>query len=361
MMVAGCGGSYQKGAGQIQAYNFRQGTQGLSMKFMEGMPPERVFVGSEFSIGLRIKNEGAFSIKDSAELRIIVPDETAFAFDEKKASQSFKLEGKSLYIKDGEEDIIMFPTKALCFPGYDGTRASIVKNYTRKLKVNACYHYETTANADVCIDTIKYKRQESLDKPACQMKDVTFSGGQGGPVGVVKISPSIIPQSDDMTKLKLSISLKKLQGDDHTIYGPSGGCNVDNQNQAEIMVQMGNEILTCTPYNLKLRDEGATTECEKLVDPNAGAYITPITVTIRYYVEQNLLKQMTLEGPPGGIDCVAIGGKASGSTGTCTAAHPGYSCKQIICNQGEDISGCASRNGCYRGLCPGGTTNVCCP
>jgi hypothetical protein len=304
MLIAGCGG-FSRGKTEIQSYNFRSGTEGVSMKFMDGMPPKQLFVGTEFSIGVMLKNNGAYDIEGNAELTIIAPDKTAFQFKEGE-SEFFTLRGKSLYLKEGEENVISFPMKALCFPGYDGTRKSVVTNYTRKLKAKACYQYETTANADLCIDTHKFTRQKS-DKPACVMKDAKLSGGQGGPVGVVSISPQVIPKGTDKTTVQIGISIKKLKGLDHQVFHPDNGCDIDHQNKILVGVEMGGKPLTCSPVEIKIKEKDAvSTICKTEVDSRLGAYSTPISVSMRYYVQQNIIKDITVEPPPGGVDCKAI-------------------------------------------------------
>lgn len=313
LFLSGCSGGFFRGNGnQMETYNFRSGTQGLNMEFIEGMPPKQMFIGTEFSTGLRIKNMGAYDVTQDAEVRISVPDMTAFQFQGQNPV-SLQLRGKSLYLKEGEEDVIMFPMKALCFPGYTGTRDSIVKNYTRKLKATACYYYETVSDVDLCIDTRKFLRQPN-ERPECDMKDSILSGGQGGPVGLARISPTIIPKSGEETTVQLSISIDKLQGIDHTIFSEDNrGCDIvpeDNkQNMVGLEITMGGRPLQCEPSVVKLKERNAvSTICKTTVPASQGAYITPITATMKYYVQQNMLRDITINPPPGqdNVNCAAI-------------------------------------------------------
>ena len=308
ILLTGCsGGGFFKGkTDTIQTYNFRSGTQGISMAFMDGMPPKQVYIGTDFSTGLKIKNMGAYDITGNADITLVTPDKSAFSFKGNTDSQTFMLKGKSLYLKEGEENVVIFPMRSLCFPGYDGTRKSVITNYTRKLKARACYYYETKANADICIDTQKFTRQSS-DKPVCTMKDLKLSGGQGGPVGIVSISPTIIPQGTDKTTVQLGVSISKLQGMDHQVFHPSNGCNIDYQNKITVAVEMGGKPLTCTPTEVQLKEKASVgTICKIDVDSRLGAYKSPVGVTMKYYVQQSLLKDVTIEPPPGGVDCNAI-------------------------------------------------------
>ncbi|MBW2972081.1 hypothetical protein KY359_03520 [Candidatus Woesearchaeota archaeon] len=315
LLLSGCGGSmggFFKGNSQnIETYNFRQGTEGIRMDFIEGMPPSQLFIGTDFSTGIKLKNMGAYDVAGDAQIKISVPDESAFQFKGDNP-QTFTMRGKSLYIKEGEEDVKIFPMKALCFPGYS---EQIVRNYTRKLKATACYYYETTANADICIDPRKYLRAEK-EKAECQMADKTLSGGQGGPVGVARITPTVIPQSQNNVEVQLSIAIDKLQGADHNLYHPSSGCTDPQQlNRIQIEVEMGGEGIPCTPSEILLKERNTvSTICKKTLDTSFGAFLTPVTVNMRYYVQQTKLKDITVEPPPMGygqtINCATLGGSA---------------------------------------------------
>ena len=375
LLLAGCSnmGGFFKGnsQGNIETYDFRKGIDGLDMQFVDGMPPKQVFVGSEFTIGIRAKNKGAYDITDRAQLKITVPDDSAFRFNGGNV-KAVSLPGKSPYIKDGAEDVIIFPMTALCFPGYDGTTSAIKTNYTAKIKASACYYYETTASTDLCIDTRKYLR-EANDKPVCMMTDVRMEGGQGGPVGVVSISPNIIPQGNNRTIFQISLSIKKLKGREVSIYHPDSQCNIAGQSKIQVSVQLGTEQLACEPSEIYLMENDAVvTVCKKDINAALGAFLTPISINMKYYVEQSMLKEMNIQPPPGNIECAGLGasgvqtggGTAGGGRargGGCTEQHPGYSCRTITCGAGEDIGSCAANQGCIRGLCPGGETTVCCP
>lgn len=307
LFSAGCSG-FQKGSGQnIESYDFRSGSDGISMAFAEGMPPNQLYIGTDFSTGLKLKNMGAFDVDKQATLKVTMPDMTAFQFVEGN-EQPIVLMGKSLYVKEGEENIFIFPMKALCFPGYNGPDDFILKNYSRKMKATLCYYYETTANSDICIDTLHYKRQPH-EKVECSMKDAALSGGQGGPVGVTRISPQIIPQSGEEVVVQLSISFSKLKGADHKIFDPDRECgDLEGQNDVDISVDMGGQALSCEPSVIKLKEKDKVgTVCTRRIPAAMGAFSSPVTVNMRYHVQQSLLKQLTVEPPPGGADCSSLG------------------------------------------------------
>lgn len=313
LFVAGCGGGFFRGGTDpIPTYDFRKGSDGLAMAFLEGLPPQQMYVGTQFSTGLKIKNMGAYDIQDRATITISAPP-GSFSY-EKGDAQEIVLKGKSLYASEGEENVLMFPMQALCYPGYGGTlKSTVVSNHTAKIKADACYYYETTANADLCIDTRKHLR-EAHETPVCIMQGIGLSGGQGGPVGVAGISPTVIPISDKEMTLQLSVSIQKFKQQGYNMYGPNAGCNDPKQlNEVEIDVQMGGQRLWCEPYQLKLKgNEAVSTRCTAAIDPLLGAYTTPVSVNIKYYVQQTLVKDVVVQPPPTGINCAALkGGKTA--------------------------------------------------
>jgi len=307
LLLTGCSGlgnMFSSGSGNIQSYNFRTGTDGLDMKFQEGAPPKKLYIGTDFIASMKIKNNGAYSIKDRAIIKISMPDQSVYQFKEGN-TKPFILDGKSLYAKEGQEDVVTFPLKALCYVGYDGSRESIVRNYTSKIRATACYYYETTANIDLCIDTNKLNRPAS-EKALCQMKDVSTSGGQGGPVGLSGVSVNMIPQSEKQMLLQLGISIKKLKGTEVTIFHPDIGCGLEGQNNITIEVELGGEIMQCTPDIIQIKEKDVSTICKKVISSTSGTYTSPLAVKMRYYVQQNTMQDINIEPPPGGVDCAAL-------------------------------------------------------
>ena len=274
------------------------------MKFMDGAPPKKLYIGTDFITGIKVKNLGAYSIKDRASIKLSMPDQSVYYFKGANPMQ-FTLEGKSLYVKDGQEDVVTFPLKALCYAGYSGTRESIVRNYTSKIRATACYYYETTANADICIDTYKFSRPDS-EKPLCQMKDVSLSGGQGGPVGLTGVSVNIVPQSEKEMLVQIGISIKKLKGTEVNIFYPDNGCGIEGQNNITIDAELGGEKLDCSKTTVQIGAKDVNALCKKVVSTSAGTFTSPITVKMSYYVQQSIIQDINIEPPPGGVDCTSL-------------------------------------------------------
>ena len=70
LSITGCegmGGFFRGSTEAMPTYDFRKGTEGVAMQFLEGVPPNMIFVGTDFSTGIRMKNMGAYDITDKAE------------------------------------------------------------------------------------------------------------------------------------------------------------------------------------------------------------------------------------------------------------------------------------------------------
>ncbi len=365
LLLSGCGvqNKFFKGkTDQIETYNFRQGTTGLLMEYVRGMPPDKMYAGTEFSLAVKVKNIGAHDIKEGGELRLSVPDTEAFTFVE-GSERTFFLDGKSLYVKEGQETVLTFPAKSVCIP-----YGSFRKNYTTSIQAIACYPYETIAQADLCIDTLFYKRTKE-EKIECKMKSATLSGGQGGPVGLDQIPQPQIIQSKDKVKVEITIPMKKLAPSSTIIFSPKINCidfrtqqgAAKNINDIEYEVSLAGKPMTCRPAKeIKLKEKtGAGVICSAELDANAGAFITPLIVKMKYNVVQKTHKRIHIDPPPGGaesVDCQKIKQEDA-----CSKANPGFSCRDVGSECPGGDAACIEKLGCKTGLCPGGTTNVCCP
>ena len=63
MGQTGCQTSSTKSTGTSESYT---GTEGLSLKFIDGMPPDNVWKGSEFEVGIDVQNKGLANVKEGS-------------------------------------------------------------------------------------------------------------------------------------------------------------------------------------------------------------------------------------------------------------------------------------------------------
>src|SRR3989338_1715197 len=213
LIIVGCNGGTGKEA-PITDINVYQGTDGITMEFIKNMPPDKLLENEEFSIGLLIKNKGAFdvnvpeegkSLSDEDKLKsgliaVTVEEdymgEIDFSSDtildprnsniqmqnQNKGMQFIELRGKSRFNVDGEQTIKRFDTVTKLID----PRSEV---HTSDIFVTACYVYQTSAVADVCVDTDIYGTRPG--EKACAMATKSMLS-QGAPVAVTKVEPGII-------------------------------------------------------------------------------------------------------------------------------------------------------------------------
>ncbi len=195
--IAGCSG----GSGtSSSAENIRVGTEGLSVSFLANNPPDTVHAeengDNAFDVIMDIRNNGAYpqpeeisgiggpagnvylSGYDNNIIDIKPKDNKGVSGNGIDLSR-LALDGKSTINPAGGQDIITFQGKIIDY------KKLLVEKYEPVLLATACYHYETTAGAQVCIDPDPYSVVKQ--KKVCQASDAALTS-QGAPIAVVKIA-----------------------------------------------------------------------------------------------------------------------------------------------------------------------------
>src|SRR3989344_2467353 len=121
LFILGCTGGTGRKTSDV---DFHVGFNGLSMEFLKNSPPAKVYEGDTLPVLLKVKNSGAYSIKDD---KVIVSLGVEKDYTDKlellkggRISQfaglnnaaAFSLEGKSPINIVGDEEIISYNIKA---------------------------------------------------------------------------------------------------------------------------------------------------------------------------------------------------------------------------------------------------------
>ena len=176
--------------------DLRIGVTGLTLEFLKNTPPAKIFEESVFPVIVKVRNNGAYSIKDNEAAVFSLGVEKDYT---KKVSllaagsiQSlgignaalFKLEGKTKINPKGEEQVISYNVQAgKVDPQSEAHPSTVI--------ATVCYPYESVLENSVCIDTDVVNLRPS--KKVCQTQDIVFSNGQGAPVAVTKIEINMLP------------------------------------------------------------------------------------------------------------------------------------------------------------------------
>ncbi|MBS3128315.1 hypothetical protein J4410_04175 [Candidatus Woesearchaeota archaeon] len=170
---------------QALTTEFRTGTQGLTMRFLPSLPPQRLFDNEGFVAMLEVENRGSFPIGGGID-RVYLSgfDPSLITGVPIGGEPLLDIEGRSVFNPNqGGIDTVEF-------------RANIrplgpqTDKYATTLLATACYGYKTVATANVCIDPDPFSR--TSEQKACVAGGTTSLGSQGAPVAVtqVQIEPS---------------------------------------------------------------------------------------------------------------------------------------------------------------------------
>lgn len=265
-------------------YNFRTGSEGLSLKFLPYSPPSVIYDKDSVDFIVEISNKGAYDIRGGKlyltgfDRNIINIYENYYVFGD--------IEGKSEYNDQGEKMII---------DRYASTKISLpdgVEEHSTPIEAVACYEYQTIASFPVCIDSNPRVSQHD----GCSVSDVSGSS-QGGPVAV-----SNIDVEAGTGRMRFIITLRNVGGGDLIDYNscPFGYSYNEINKIRSYDVEISGISLDCQPDSgsLKVDDSGqARIYCQAdSLNPEQSAYLTPITVTLVYDYKNSASTNVEIRG-----------------------------------------------------------------
>lgn len=296
VFVSGCTGSSRDEEGTV---DYRTGTRGLEMRFVEGTPPKEVYEGDYLPITIEFFNKGVYPIFNG-ELYLAGYDHfiinnmiggsipgnlptygTPFFFTIDDAKSQFNDEG-GYKVEEFNSGIIELP---------DGTTI-----YDVPLIAYACYNYQTKGSADVCIDPQPHRT--NIDKP-CITTDVSMGAGQGAPVSVSHVD---VTNMRDKVRLTFTIrnsgegtvvdSMALNRGACPTGFGPA---DIDVVYLEK--VRMGFTLLTdCQPSGkIKMTNGMGKVTCTAGIG-GTTAFTTPVEVTLNYGYKTFIKKNIQIKG-----------------------------------------------------------------
>lgn len=205
VIIAGCnqstggsslpkfGSSTSKRAPEINVY---VGTQGLTAEFVKNAPPQKVFENSRFPILIKIRNIGAYNIRDYSGTisigretdyipQLFLEPNNRVVYDVSKTYVIFNVEGKTQINPKGDEILASLNART-------GKLDPQSENKPSTLTATLCYPYKTMLSTTVCIDPDVAGIRPG--KKVCTVKELAFKTGQGSPIAVTKIEPQMIPE-----------------------------------------------------------------------------------------------------------------------------------------------------------------------
>jgi hypothetical protein len=190
---------------RITDEEYRRGTQGLELKFMNNAPPDKVYSRSEMDVIIEVRNVGAYPNVDSFDGWIEL-----YGFDERLFSGSYwdggkffrpDLQGRSKVFPEGGREMKRFHVNEV--------RTLFQSELNEPtLIAAACYRYRTIAEPVVCIDPEPYAIFGEDKVCTIDANGKTYAlGSQGAPVAVTKLTEEVSGQG-----IHFGINIKNVGG-----------------------------------------------------------------------------------------------------------------------------------------------------
>jgi hypothetical protein len=297
IVLAGCQGRFgRQPATKDEAsflQEFRRGTEGISMRFVQNLPPRRLFSGEELPAVLEIENRGTFTVGGPGDRVYLTGFDPAIITGISPAGEQIPLlEGRSQFVTQGGFDTVDFK----------GVTRILQDRYPVRLLATACYAYETVAAANVCIDPNPFA--PAIRQKVCVPAPVSLGGGQGAPVAVQLVE---VDASPGKTRFKITIQnagggeVFRAGGQMLGKCAPTGpGLGFDEIDYVELtdVIVSGVSIRgSCRPLDtghIRLTNGRGLVYCEFDRPRGDAAYVTPLTVVLRYGYRQSLVHDMEI-------------------------------------------------------------------
>ncbi|MEM4253881.1 MAG: hypothetical protein QXR48_00630 [Candidatus Woesearchaeota archaeon] len=271
---------------------FRRGTQGLVMRFTPNMPPTKLFSGEQLAIVLEVENRGTYPVGGPGDRIYISGFDPNIISGISPAGEPIPpLEGRTQFISQGGFDTVTFKAN---------TRI-LQDRYPVTLLATACYEYKTVATGNVCIDPNPFA--PAITQKVCVPQNVGLAGGQGAPIAVSLIE---VDASPGKTRFKIHVSnvgggqVFRSGSDTLNRCGPGGMLGFDEIDYVELedVIVGGVSIRgSCKPLDMghiRLTNRQGVVYCEFASPRGDAAYVTPMTVVLRYGYRDSLIHNMEI-------------------------------------------------------------------
>lgn len=287
LIMSGC--SKGNSDNEVTVVDVHKGSDGVMFDFIKNMPPDKIYAGQEYQIGVKLTNKGAYDVKNG--IVKITGDPGYITFDRGiLASNNIRnLFGKTNYDPRNSEEVFTFDANiAFGDVGF--------KEHDSVLIFSTCYDYENVLSAQICVDPDIYDFKPT--EKNCKIKTETFTG-QGGPVGIASVTPELYIKNDALYP-KIKLTIKNFgQGEVFTPGNSQAFCSSDNIDKGSINTIKIRKLefsditlddMNCIPSKDKivLKDGKADVICTlkdgnpKRISTDTDSYTTSLNVEIEY-------------------------------------------------------------------------------
>ncbi|MBS3125142.1 hypothetical protein J4211_02725 [Candidatus Woesearchaeota archaeon] len=276
---------------------YRTGSQGLLITFLPNLPPPRVFDRDPFNVVLQVENLGTGRVGNGLDrLYISGFDHNLITGIGTDGIPLPLLEGRTQYINRGGLDTL----------SYRGTIRSLtekrIDKYQPLILATACYHYETIANAQVCVDPDPYAPTSTAR--VCTPTAVG-TGSQGAPVAVTNVQVDAAP---GWTRFTINVQNvgggSVFRNGNHYLakcspYNPGLAFDeLDFVQVADVMISDTSIKSSCKPIDssghLRLQNGAGQIFCELNAPQGQTPYLTPLNIVLKYGYRQTIAKPVEI-------------------------------------------------------------------
>lgn len=281
LMGASCQDSLRGGSrtsGGTREFDY-SGTEGLSVEFIEGIPPENIWRDMSFDVGVDVQNKGLVNIEEG---KVCLGGLSSNLFTNAGSCQPLVGEEGPLM---GRFDYPDGEIRSYFWRDYKLTDEykSYGEDVNHPLIVKVCYKEETRVGANACVKNVR-RGMESL----CEPGQLNLKSSQGAPVAVTSIYEEIIPREGGVD-LRFTIDIANV-GDGEVIdleKFDKENCNFETTEKNKVNIEValaGYPELDCRKTFVKLgQGEDGTILCKGNVDIAEGeSFPLPLNIKLNY-------------------------------------------------------------------------------
>ncbi|MBS1267092.1 MAG: hypothetical protein MAG795_01063 [Candidatus Woesearchaeota archaeon] len=278
LILSGCNGG-GGGGGSTPKYHY--GTEGILFNFMKNSPPSEAFQGDRIPFAVEIKNQGTYST--SPNLWLSGHDENIIKIRWRGARPS----PNRLDAKDENNPLGGYSV----LESYANVNLpNKVDDYSTNMKLTACYPYVTNANAQVCIDPDPTSNQDD----ACTAKDISLSGGQGGPVAITHID-----EGSSKDTIRFAVTVENVGTGTIIDKSKIGTCTNLRLNDIDIVSISADPLsgrrVTCKPNPIRLKDGNGMVYCSApMGNLGPNAFTGFLIINLNYGYKQTISKSISV-------------------------------------------------------------------
>ncbi len=281
-----------------QPTEFRSGTQGVYMQFVTNLPPPKVFDREPLNVMLQVENRGTAPVGFTGVDRIYLSgfDNTIITGIPIDGVDIPLMEGRGPYMPQGGIDTVSFMGRI------QPLGAKRIDKYQPTLLATACYHYETIASAQVCIDPNPYAPTSAAK--VCTPTTVG-TGSQGAPIAISSVEVTASPE-----KSRFKISISNVGGGDvfragvrylnscSPYAGGLGFNELDFLRVTDVIISGQSIKESCKPLDreshIRLTNGQAQLYCEFDAPPGQSTFLTPLEILLDYGYRQSIFRQVDI-------------------------------------------------------------------